>query len=153
MFSFLQGFITDKFGWFFIILVNVALGLCVYLSMSRYGDIRLGAQTEKPQYSLFSWIGMLFSAGIGIGLVYWGTAEPLYHFMAPPLGEKETIESAKQAMNITFLHWGLHAWALYAIVALSLAYFHFRRGLPLSIRSTLYPILGKKDIWLVGSCR
>ncbi len=144
LFSFLQGFITDKFGWFFIILVNVALGLCVYLSMSRYGDIRLGAQTETPQYSLFSWIGMLFSAGIGIGLVYWGTAEPLYHFMAPPLGEKETIEAAKQAMNITFLHWGLHAWALYAIVALSLAYFHFRRGLPLSIRSTLYPIFGKK---------
>ncbi|MBE0441477.1 MAG: BCCT family transporter [Psychrobacter sp.] len=144
LFSFLQGFITDKFGWFFVILVNVALVLCVYLAMSRYGDIRLGAQTEAPQYSLFSWIGMLFSAGIGIGLVYWGTAEPLYHFMAPPLGEKETIEAAKQAMNITFLHWGFHAWGLYTIVALSLAYFHFRRGLPLSIRSTLYPLLGKK---------
>jgi len=144
LFSFLQGFITDKFGWFFIVLVNTALALCIYLAMSRYGDIRLGAQTETPQYSLFSWIGMLFSAGIGIGLVYWGTAEPLYHFMAPPLGEAETIAAAKQAMNITFLHWGLHAWALYAIVALSLAYFHFRRGLPLSIRSTLYPLLGKK---------
>ncbi|MGP4970757.1 BCCT family transporter [Psychrobacter aquimaris] len=144
LFSFLQNFITDKFGWLFIILVNLALLLCIYLAMSRYGDIRLGAQTETPQYSLFSWIGMLFSAGIGIGLVYWGTAEPLYHFMAPPLGEAETIAAAKQAMNITFLHWGLHAWALYAIVALSLAYFHFRRGLPLSIRSTLYPILGKK---------
>lgn len=144
LFSFLQGFITDKFGWLFIILVNIALVLCIYLAMSRYGDIRLGAQTETPQYSLFSWIGMLFSAGIGIGLVYWGTAEPLYHFMAPPLGEAETVEAAKQAMSTTFLHWGLHAWALYAIVALSLAYFHFRRGLPLSIRSTLYPILGKK---------
>ncbi|MGP4118402.1 BCCT family transporter [Psychrobacter aquimaris] len=144
LFSFLQSFITNKFGWLFIILVNLALLLCIYLAMSRYGDIRLGAQTETPQYSLFSWIGMLFSAGIGIGLVYWGTAEPLYHFMAPPLGEAETIAAAKQAMNITFLHWGLHAWALYAIVALSLAYFHFRRGLPLSIRSTLYPILGKK---------
>ncbi|WP_426138257.1 BCCT family transporter [Psychrobacter sp. TWR1-1-1] len=141
LFSFLQNFITDKFGWLFIIL---ALLLCIYLAMSRYGDIRLGAQTETPQYSLFSWIGMLFSAGIGIGLVYWGTAEPLYHFMAPPLGEAETIEAAKQAINFTFLHWGLHAWALYAIVALSLAYFHFRRGLPLSIRSTLYPLLGKK---------
>ena len=144
LFSFLQNFITDKFGWLFIILVNLALLLCIYLAMSRYGDIRLGAQTETPQYSLFSWIGMLFSAGIGIGLVYWGTAEPLYHFMAPPLGEAETIEAAKQAINFTFLHWGLHAWALYAIVALSLAYFHFRRGLPLSIRSTLYPLLGKK---------
>lgn len=144
VFSFLQNFITDKFGWLFIILVNVALILCIYLAMSRYGDIRLGNQTERPQYNLFSWIGMLFSAGIGIGLVYWGTAEPLYHFMAPPLGEAETVEAAKQAMNISFMHWGLHAWAIYTIVALSLAYFHFRRGLPLSIRSTLYPLLGKR---------
>jgi len=144
LFSFLQNFIADKFGWLFIILVNAALVLCIYLAMSRYGDIRLGNQTERPQYNLFSWIGMLFSAGIGIGLVYWGTAEPLYHFMAPPMGEAETVAAAKQAMNISFLHWGLHAWAIYTIVALSLAYFHFRRGLPLSIRSTLYPILGKK---------
>ena len=144
LFSFLQNFITDKFGWMFVILMNVALVFCIYLAASRYGDIRLGQQTEKPQYSLFSWIGMLFSAGIGIGLVYWGTAEPLYHFMAPPLGEAETIEAAKQAMSISFLHWGLHAWAIYTIVALALAYFHFRRGLPLSIRSTLYPLLGEK---------
>ena len=144
LFSFLQNFITDKFGWMFVILMNVALVFCIYLAASRYGDIRLGQQTEKPQYSLFSWIGMLFSAGIGIGLVYWGTAEPLYHFMAPPLGEAETVEAAKQAMSISFLHWGLHAWAIYTIVALALAYFHFRRGLPLSIRSTLYPLIGEK---------
>ncbi|KAA0926976.1 BCCT family transporter [Psychrobacter sp. ANT_H56B] len=144
LFSFLQDFITDKFGWMFIILMNVALVFCIYLAASRYGDIRLGQQTEKPQYSLFSWIGMLFSAGIGIGLVYWGTAEPLYHFMAPPLGEAVTVEAAKQAMSISFLHWGLHAWAIYTIVALALAYFHFRRGLPLSIRSTLYPLIGEK---------
>ncbi|MGM8886358.1 BCCT family transporter [Psychrobacter sp. 1U2] len=144
LFTFLQSFITSNFGWLFIILVNVALIFCIYLAASRYGDIRLGNQTERPQYTLFSWIGMLFSAGIGIGLVYWGTAEPLYHYMAPPLGEAETLETAKQAMNISFLHWGLHAWAIYTIVALALAYFHFRRGLPLSIRSTLYPILGQK---------
>lgn len=144
LFSFLQGFITHKFGWLFIVLVNVALVFSIYLAASRYGDIRLGNQTERPQYTLFSWIGMLFSAGIGIGLVYWGTAEPLYHFMAPPLGEAETVEAAKQAMNLSFVHWGLHAWAIYTIVALSLAYFHFRRGLPLSIRSTLYPLLGQK---------
>ncbi|WP_352337969.1 BCCT family transporter [Psychrobacter sp. 16-MNA-CIBAN-0192] len=144
LFGFLQEFITHKFGWLFIILVNTALVLCIYLAMSRYGDIRLGAQTETPEYSLFSWIGMLFSAGIGIGLLYWGTAEPLQHFMAPPLGTPESVESAKQAMNLSFLHWGLHAWGLYTIVALALAYFHFRRGLPLSIRSTLYPILGQK---------
>lgn len=144
LFSFLQAFIAEKFRWLFIILFNMALVFCIYLTASRYGDIRLGKQTERPQYSLFSWIAMLFSAGIGIGLVYWGTAEPLYHFMAPPLGEAETLESAKQAMSLSFLHWGLHAWAIYTIVALSLAYFHFRRGLPLSIRSTLYPILGQR---------
>ncbi|WP_227430715.1 BCCT family transporter [Psychrobacter sp. I-STPA6b] len=144
LFTTAQGFITDKFGWFFIILVNLAILMCVYLALSHYGDIRLGHQTETPQYSLASWIGMLFSAGIGIGLLYWGTAEPLYHFMAPPIGEAETAEAAKQAMNISFLHWGLHAWAIYTIVALALAYFHYRRGLPLSIRSTLYPLIGKK---------
>ncbi|MGP4951815.1 BCCT family transporter [Psychrobacter sp. T6-1] len=144
LFSYLQSFITTNFGWFFILLMNVALVFCIYLIASRYGDIRLGQQTERPQYSLGSWIGMLFSAGIGIGLVYWGTAEPLYHYMAPPMAEPETMEAAKQAMNISFLHWGLHAWAIYTIVALSLAYFHFRRGLPLSIRSTLYPILGQR---------
>ncbi|MDX1787752.1 MAG: BCCT family transporter [Psychrobacter sp.] len=144
LFSFLQDFIAEKFRWLFIILFNVALVFCIYLAASRYGDIRLGKQTERPQYTLFSWIGMLFSAGIGIGLVYWGTAEPLYHFMAPPVGEGQTVEAAKQAMNLSFLHWGLHAWAIYTVVALSLAYFHFRRGLPLSIRSTLYPILGQK---------
>lgn len=144
LFSFLQDFIAEKFRWLFIILFNVALVFCIYLAASRYGDIRLGKQTERPQYTLFSWIGMLFSAGIGIGLVYWGTAEPLYHFMAPPVGEGQTVEAAKQAMNLSFLHWGLHAWAIYTVVALSLAYFHFRRGLPLLIRSTLYPILGQK---------
>ena len=111
---------------------------------SRYGDIRLGHQNEKPEYKLISWIGMLFSAGIGIGLLYWGTAEPLYHYMAPPLGEGETVASAKLAMNISFLHYGVHVWALYGMVALALAYFYYRRGLPLAIRSTLYPILGKK---------
>lgn len=144
LFSYLQSFITTNFGWFFIALMNIALVFCLYLAASRYGDIRLGKQTEEAQYPLFSWIAMLFSAGIGIGLVYWGTAEPLYHFMAPPLAEPETIAAAKEAMNVSFLHWGLHAWAIYTIVALALAYFHFRRGLPLSIRSTLYPILGRK---------
>ena len=106
LFSYLQSFITTNFGWFFILLMNVALVFCIYLIASRYGDIRLGQQTERPQYSLGSWIGMLFSAGIGIGLVYWGTAEPLYHYMAPPMAEPETMEAAKQAMNISFLQWG-----------------------------------------------
>ena len=139
-----KAFISIRFGWFFIVVVNLALVMSIYLIFSKYGDIRLGYQTEKPEYNLISWIGMLFSAGIGIGLLYWGTAEPLQHFMAPPLGEPETIAAAKQAMNISFLHYGLHVWAIYGMVALSLAYFHYRRGLPLAIRSTLYPLIGKK---------
>lgn len=139
-----KAFVSMRFGWFFIMVVNLTLVMSIYLIFSRYGDIRLGHQNENPEYNLVSWIGMLFSAGIGIGLLYWGTAEPLYHFMAPPLGEPETIAAAKQAMNISFLHYGLHVWAIYGMVALSLAYFHYRRGLPLAIRSTLYPLIGKK---------
>lgn len=143
-FNQLQSFITHRFRWLFIILMNVAVVFSLYIALSRYGDIRLGHQTEHPEYSLLSWFGMLFSAGIGIGLLYWGTAEPLYHFMSPPMGQAETVEAAKQAMSISFLHWGIHAWALYCVVALSLAYFHYRRGLPLSIRSVLYPLIGQK---------
>ena len=139
-----KAFVSLRFGWFFIAVINVTVLMSIYMIFSRYGDIRLGHQNEKPEYKLLSWIGMLFSAGIGIGLLYWGTAEPLYHYMAPPLGEGETVASAKLAMNISFLHYGIHVWALYGMVALALAYFHYRRGLPLAIRSTLYPILGKK---------
>jgi choline/glycine/proline betaine transport protein len=139
-----KAFVSLRFGWFFIVVVNLALVMSIYMIFSRYGDIRLGHQTERPEYNLVSWIGMLFSAGIGIGLLYWGTAEPLYHFMAPPLGTPESVEAAKLAMNISFLHYGFHVWAIYGIVALALAYFHYRVGLPLAIRSTLYPLLGKK---------
>ncbi len=144
VFSGAQSWLVSTFGWAMIALVNVLLIAIVYLTFSRFGDIRLGRMTEKPAYDLFSWTAMLFSAGIGIGLIYWGAAEPLYHYFAPPMGEPETEAAAKQAMTISFLHWGFHAWAIYAIVALSLAYFHFRKGLPLTIRSALYPILGDK---------
>ncbi|MDO4427656.1 MAG: BCCT family transporter [Moraxella sp.] len=144
VFNSIQTFITARFGFLFIILVNAALVFCGYIALSGYGDIRLGHQTETPEYSFGSWIGMLFSAGIGIGLLYWGTAEPLYHFVAPPNAEPETVSAAVESMQLSFLHWGLHAWAVYAVVALSLAYFHYRRGLPLSIRSVLFPLIGKK---------
>ncbi|MBO0903071.1 BCCT family transporter [Jiella sonneratiae] len=136
--------IADYFGWFLILVTNLSLILTVYLAFSRYGDIRLGAQTETPQYGLMSWIAMLFSAGIGIGLLYWAVAEPLYHFFSPPVGEPESVEAAKQAMVLAFFDWGLHGWGIYCIVALSLAYFHYRQGLPLSIRSVLYPIIGER---------
>ncbi|UTO05147.1 BCCT family transporter [Moraxella sp. FZLJ2107] len=144
LFGHLQSWISTHFGFALIILFNIALVFCLYLAMSHYGDIRLGHQTETPQYSFGSWIGMLFSAGIGIGLLYWGVAEPLYHFVSPPVEQAQTVEAAKAAMQISFLHWGLHAWAVYAVVALSLAYFHYRRGLPLSVRSVLFPLIGKR---------
>ncbi|WP_237066780.1 BCCT family transporter [Loktanella sp. M215] len=144
VFSGLQDWLANTFGWAMIILVNVLLAAVIYLAFGRYGDIRLGRMDEAPEYSLFSWTAMLFSAGIGIGLIYWGAAEPIYHYFAPPVGEAETVASAKQAMTISFLHWGFHAWAVYAVVALSLAYFHYRKGLPLTIRSALYPLLGDR---------
>lgn len=144
LFNNAQALITERFGFLFIILMNVASVFCLYIAISGYGDIRLGHQTETPEYSFGSWIGMLFSAGIGIGLLYWGTAEPLLHFAKPPTAEPSTVESAKEAMTYSFLHWGLHAWAVYAVVALGLAYFHYRRGLPLSIRSVLFPLIGQK---------
>lgn len=144
LFGAAQSFISAKFGFVFIILMNACLVFCGYIALSHYGDIRLGYQTETPEYSFGSWMGMLFSAGIGIGLLYWGVAEPLTHFANAPLSEDLSRQAAQDAMKISFLHWGLHAWAVYAVVALSLAYFHYRRGLPLSIRSILFPIIGKK---------
>ncbi|QFS83880.1 Glycine betaine transporter BetL [Roseivivax sp. THAF40] len=144
IFSAMQSWLAGNLGWAMIALVNILLIAVLYLAFGRFGDIRLGRMTEEPAYDLFSWVAMLFSAGIGIGLIYWGAAEPIYHYLAPPFGDPETEEAAKQAMTISFLHWGFHAWAIYAIVALSLAYFHFRKGLPLTIRSALYPLLGDK---------
>jgi choline/glycine/proline betaine transport protein len=139
-----QTLIADVFGWFLIITVNMAVALSIYLAFSRYGDVRLGRQTEAPEYGLFPWTAMLFSAGIGIGLLYWSVAEPLYHFLAPPVAEPESVEAARQAMVFSFLHWGLHGWGIYCIVGVALAYFHYRKGLPLSIRSALYPIIGDR---------
>lgn len=140
----LQNLLAGYLGWALIILVNVLLVLVLFLAIGPFGDVRLGQMDENPEYSLFSWTSMLFSAGIGIGLIYWGVAEPVYHFFAPPLAEPETLEAAQEAMALSFLHWGFHAWAVYAVVGLALAYYHFRKGLPLSIRSTLYPLIGDR---------
>lgn len=139
-----QTAIADYFGWFLILVTNLAVILSLYLAIGPYGSIRLGAQTEKAQYGLFSWIAMMFSAGIGIGLIYWGVAEPLTHFYESPLQEPESVAAAEQAMVLTFLHWGFHGWAIYCVVGCALAYFHYRKGLPLSIRSALYPIIGER---------
>lgn len=140
----LQAFLTSNFGWYYLILVTIIVVFCIYLVFSPIGIIRLGKPTEKPEFSRVSWFAMLFSAGMGIGLVFWGAAEPLSHFMNPPLAEAGTAAANKEAMRYTFFHWGIHAWSIYAIVALALAYFNFRKGEPDHISATLKPVLEKK---------
>jgi choline/glycine/proline betaine transport protein len=138
-------------GWVYILGVNFFLGFAIWLLFSRYGDIRLGGHEAKPEFSTWGWFAMLFSAGMGIGLVFWSVAEPMYHYASPPFGaEANTPESAKLAMTITMFHWGVHAWAIYAVIALALAFFAFNRGLPLTVRSAFYPILGERIYGPIG---
>ncbi|WP_154857303.1 BCCT family transporter [Cyclobacterium xiamenense] len=137
-------FITDKAGWLFIIAVNAFIVFCFYLGFSKYGSIRLGGKNAEPEFSTGAWFAMLFSAGMGIGLLFWGVAEPVYHYAIPPYGEAYSLAAAERSMNLTFLHWGFHAWAIYAVVGLSLAFFAYNRKLPLTIRSVFYPLLGER---------
>jgi len=136
-------FMTTNLGWLFLIIVLGFVLVCVYLAFSRYGNIKLGQPEDKPEYSTLSWFAMLFSAGMGIGLVFWSIAEPLSHFSNPPLGEAFSQETIVVAMRYTFFHWGFHPWAIYGIVGLSLAYFTYRKQQPMLISSAFTPILGK----------
>ncbi|ENU21026.1 hypothetical protein F994_00494 [Acinetobacter bohemicus ANC 3994] len=140
----LNQWVTDSFSWFYVLSVAIFLILLIYIALSDMGKIKLGPDHSQPAYSNVSWFAMLFTAGMGIGLMFFGVAEPVMHYVSPPTGEAETIQSAQQAMRVTFFHWGLHAWAIYTVVGLSLAYFAYRHNLPLKIRSSLYPIIGKK---------
>ncbi len=150
-FARVQTGISNSIGWFFIVLVNVLLIFAIYLGLSKFGKIRLGGKDAKPEFSRTSWFAMLFSAGMGIGLLFWSVAEPVRHFQGNPFtSSSETIESAKSAMGITFLHWGIHAWAIYAVVGLALAFFTFNLKLPLTIRSIFYPIFGDKIYGWIG---
>lgn len=133
--------IIHNFKWFYIGSVGVVLLFCLYLMLSRFGHVKLGQDHEKPMFPFLSWMAMLFSAGMGIGLLFYSVAEPLMHYMNPPFGEGQTSQAATQAMKITFFHWGLHAWGIYVLVGLALAYFCYRKGKPLSIRFTLEPLL------------
>jgi choline/glycine/proline betaine transport protein len=144
IFDGLQATIVHEFGWFYIAVVAGFLGFAIFLMLSRYGDVKLGPDDSEPDYSYLSWFAMLFSAGMGIGLIFFGVAEPLQHYATPPVGEGKTIEAAQRAMVLTFFHWGVHAWAIYIVVGLALAYFAFRRGLPLTVRSALHPLIGDR---------
>ncbi|WP_156923306.1 BCCT family transporter [Ignatzschineria larvae DSM 13226] len=143
-FSGLLAWITENLGWYYLLAVGIILISFIYVALSRFGTIKLGPDHSEPAYSDKSWFAMLFSTGMGIGIMFFGVAEPLLHYLLPPIGQGETIEAAKSAMNITFFHWGLHAWAIYGIVGLILAYFSFRMNLPLALRSALYPMIGDR---------
>ena len=143
-FQWLQNEIVNRFGWFYILVVAIFLVFMVGLAFSRFGHIRLGPDDSEPEYSYTTWFAMLFSAGMGIGLVFYGVAEPIDHYVNPPVGPGGTLDAARQSMIITFFHWGVHAWAIYAVIGLSIAFFSFRHNLPLTIRSALYPMLGER---------
>jgi choline/glycine/proline betaine transport protein len=153
VYSSAKDYISKELAWYYIGLMNIFLLLSLYLVFSRFGNIRLGTDNDQPQFGLFAWFSMLFGAGIGIGILFYSIAEPMAHFQANPFLDPAlsmTPEAATIAMRITVMHWGLHGWALYAVLGLSLAYFAYRKGLPLAIRSSLYPIFGERIYGPIG---
>lgn len=136
--------ITSDFGWFYMLAVAIFLIFFIAVAISPWGRIKLGPDHSEPEYSFPAWFAMLFSAGYGIALLFFGVAEPVLHFASPPSAVEGGIEAAKQALQISFFHWGFHIWAIYGLVGLVLAYFAFRHGLPLSMRSALYPLIGER---------
>jgi choline/glycine/proline betaine transport protein len=140
----LQDTVVADGSWFYVLTVAIILMFVIFLGFSQYGSIRLGPDHAKPNFSMLSWLSMLFAAGMGIGLMFFGVAEPVMHFLAPPTADAGTIEAMREAMKMTFFHWGFHAWAIYAVVALILGYFAYRHNLPLTLRSALYPLIGDK---------
>jgi choline/glycine/proline betaine transport protein len=144
-----KDFIIGTLDWFYVVVVNVALFFVFWLLVSRFGDVKLGKPDDEPDFSTFSWICMLFSAGLGSGLIYWGVAEPMYHIQGNPFLDRQglepgSVDAAVNAVVITNFHWGLHGWGLYVLVGLSLAYFSYRNDLPLTLRTALYPVLKDK---------
>jgi len=146
-FTAVQGWIVRDFGWYYVIAAAAFVVFAIWIGFSRFGDIVLGKDHEKPEFSTLSWLSLLFAAGMGIGLVFYGVAEPLSHFASPRPGVTGDDDAlAQQALTQTFLHWGLHAWAIYVVVGLALAYAIHRRSRPVSIRWALEPLLGKRVV-------
>ena len=142
-----QHWIAETFGWFYVLVVTLFLVFVVYLALSRYGLVRLGDAFERPRFTLGGWFAMLFSAGMGIGLLFWSVAEPMYHYLQPPTAGPS---DPTVAMRYTFYHWGLHAWAVYCVVGLAIGYFAYRQRLPITIRSAFYPLLGERIYGPIG---
>lgn len=146
----LRNLLYDNLGWFFVLTVNLLLVAAVLIAFSRFGKIKLGGRKATPDFNNLSWYSMLFSAGMGIGLIFYGVAEPVQHFAVPPTPVDSEIEAAKQAFQFTFLHYGLHPWAVYGMIALAFAFFTFNRKLPLTVRSLFAPLLGRKINGVIG---
>ncbi|MEX0771107.1 MAG: BCCT family transporter [Balneolaceae bacterium] len=144
LFETIQTGISNNAGWLLVLAVNIFIVFSLYIALGKFGNIRLGGMDATPDFSTLAWFAMLFSAGMGIGIMFWSVAEPVFHYNSPPMAEAGTAEAARQAMNLTYLHWGFHAWAIYAVVALALAFFAFNKKLPLSFRSVFYPLLGDR---------
>ena len=148
--SSIQRFLQQSLGWFYLLSVSGLLLCAVYLIFSRHGDILLGPDGAQPEFKLVTWFAMLFCAGMGIGLVFWGVAEPSHHFHVPPTGAGDTPESARLALRYSFFHWGLHPWAIYAMVGLCLAYFQFRKQLPGLVSQSCQPLFGRHASGPIG---
>ncbi|WP_124727881.1 glycine betaine uptake BCCT transporter [Staphylospora marina] len=148
--STIQSLIQQKFGWFYLFSATGFLLFALWLIFSPLGKLKLGKDSDRPEYGTLSWFAMLFSAGMGIGLVFWGVAEPLSHFHSPPVGDGQTTEAARMAMRYSFFHWGLHPWGIYSVLALGLAYFKFRKDAPGLISAVFSPLLKEKVNGPVG---
>lgn len=143
--STVHSWIINNCGWAYMLAAFFFLIFALVLALSPYGSIKLGRDDEKPQFSYFGWFSMLFAAGMGIGLIFWGVAEPLSHFSNPPdYLSPASGQAARFAMMYTFFHWGVHPWAIYIVMSLGIAYFSFRRGMPPLISSCFYPLLGNR---------
>jgi choline/glycine/proline betaine transport protein len=141
----IQAGIAERAGWLYVLVVNVILGYLIYLLLSPFGRLRIGGADRRPEFGFATWLAMLFSAGMGIGLMFYGVAEPIFHLADRPLGaEAGSPQAFRDATKLTLLHWGLHAWAIYALTGLALAYFAFNRGAPLSVRGIFMGLLGSR---------
>ncbi|RBQ34176.1 high-affinity choline transporter BetT [Rahnella aquatilis] len=136
--------VSATFGWYYMLAATLYIVFVVFIACSRFGSIKLGPEQSKPEFSMMSWAAMLFAAGIGIDLMFFSVAEPVTQYMLPPEGNGQTLEAARQAMTWTLFHYGLTGWAMYALMGIALGYFSYRYNLPLTIRSALYPIFGKR---------
>ena len=153
-----RDWIGSQLGWFYVLATTFFLVSAVFLMLSRFGNIRLGPDDSKPEFGTVAWFAMLFTTGMGIGLVFWGVAEPVAHLHSPrsaelatPEGETPSPDAVGEALGLSFFHWSFHPWAIYIAVGLSLGYFAYRKGLPLRPASALYPLLGERAFGWPGN--